>query len=236
MLTRNQFISIIGVKAQNDMKETGILASLTISQAILESRNGNSGLTVQANNLFGIKGQYKGKSILMPTVEYTSTGKMYRTNAMFRKYDSWAESIADHSRLFTSLKRYKNLRGETDYKKACVYVQQDGYATDPNYSDLLIKLIEENNLQRFDKIEPIIDISIHVSNLIHNGININFNSWKRSDLIKLQNVPSLLAKLGGIEHLYQDGIITNRDLWYSGKYTVKTVCSLIIKYSIKKCK
>lgn len=149
-MNNNEFIEKIGAMARADMKKTKILASLTIAQAILESSWGRSSLAVAPNNnLFGIKGSYNGQSCTFPTSEYIN-GKWVRVNANFRKYPSWAESIADHSALFNNYNRYANLRGCTDYKLACKYVREDGYATDPSYTNKLINLIEANNLNRFD--------------------------------------------------------------------------------------
>ena len=144
------FINTIGVMAREDMKKTKILASLTIAQAILESNWGKSSLSQAPNyNLFGIKGTYNGNYVIKPTSEFEN-GKWIKINAKFRKYPSWRESIADHSALFNTMSRYKNLRGCTDYKLACKYVREDGYATDPGYTQKLINLIEANNLTRFD--------------------------------------------------------------------------------------
>ena len=109
-----------------DMQDFGILASLTAAQAFIESNKGNSGLTTKANNLFGIKGTYQGQSVIMKTTEYYN-GVACKVDAAFRKYPSWQESIADHSALFNRLSRYANLRGLTDYRLACQYVQKDGY-------------------------------------------------------------------------------------------------------------
>jgi len=132
-----------------DMKKSKILASLTAAQAFIESNKGNSGLTVQCNNLFGIKGEYKGQSGLFWTTEYYN-GIKTRVQAKFRKYPSWAESIADHSDLFNRMKRYSNLRGETNYQKACLYVKQDGYATSPTYTQTLLNVIEKYDLYLWD--------------------------------------------------------------------------------------
>ena len=132
-----------------DMKQSGILASLTAAQAFIESNKGNSGLTEKANNLFGMKGQYKGESVSMRTKEWVN-GQYVTIMAPFRKYPSWAESIADHSDLFNKAKRYENLRGLRDYKLACAYVKQDGYATDPKYTQTLISTIEKYHLYEWD--------------------------------------------------------------------------------------
>lgn len=149
-MNRSDFINTIGLMASENMKKTGILASLTIAQAILESGWGESALAAAPNyNLFGIKGDYNGDYCTFPTSEYIN-GQWVRVNANFRKYPSWAESLADHSDLFLRWDRYSNLRGCTDYRLACRYVREDGYATDPSYTDKLINIIEANNLTRFD--------------------------------------------------------------------------------------
>lgn len=132
-----------------DMKKTGILASLTAAQAFIESNKGNSGLTQKANNLFGIKGKYNGEFVRMLTTEYYN-GTPVKVYADFRKYPSWGESIADHSGLFNRLARYKNLRGETDYVKACKNVAKDGYATSPTYASTLINTINKYKLYEWD--------------------------------------------------------------------------------------
>lgn len=147
--TDKTFLDILKPYVLQDMKDTGILASLTASQAFIESNKGNSGLTQKANNLFGIKGEYNGQYVTMPTTEYYN-GVKTKVNAKFRKYPSWKESIADHSRLFNTNKRYTNLRGCTDYRQACINVQADGYATSPTYANTLINTILKYKLYEWD--------------------------------------------------------------------------------------
>ena len=132
-----------------DMKTNRTLASLTASQAFIESNKGNSGLTVKCNNLFGIKGKYNGQSGRFLTTEYYN-GVKQRVYADFRKYPTWQESIADHSSLFNRLERYKNLRGEKNYVTACINVKNDGYATSPTYTKTLIDCIEKYKLYEWD--------------------------------------------------------------------------------------
>lgn len=156
--TPESFLAAIKPYVLEDMRKSGILASLTGAQALIESRSGNSGLTQKANNLFGIKGTYQGQSVKMLTTEYDSNGKAYKTMADFRKYPSWMESIADHSAMFNRLKRYANLRGCTDWKQACKNVEADGYATakdpktgKPNYANTLLNAIETQKLYKWDQ-------------------------------------------------------------------------------------
>lgn len=153
--TPESFLAAIKDMVIADMKNTGILASLTAAQALLESGRGNSTLAAPPNNnLFGIKGTYNGAYVLMNTREWN--GKAYVTvKAKFRKYPSWKESIADHSALFNRYARYKNLRGCKDYKLACKYVKDDGYATSPTYTSSLITIIERYGLYKWDSAETL---------------------------------------------------------------------------------
>ena len=146
----DEFLSIIKPMVIKDMQGSGILASLTAAQALIESNKGNSGLAVKGNNLFGMKGSYNGQSVTMPTKEWDGV-KYITINAPFRKYPSWADSIADHSALFNRSARYANLRGLKDYKLACIYVRQDGYATSPTYTQTLLKTIENYKLWAWDQ-------------------------------------------------------------------------------------
>jgi len=147
--TAEQFLEKIKPLAITDMRETGILASLTGAQAFIESNKGNSGLTQKANNLFGIKGSYNGQSVKMLTTEYYN-GVPKKVYADFRKYPNWLDSINDHSALFNRLNRYKNLRGETNYITACKNVQADRYATSPTYANTLINTINKYKLYEWD--------------------------------------------------------------------------------------
>lgn len=147
--TAEAFLAKLKPYVIEDMRKSGILASLTASQAFIESSKGNSGLTQKANNLFGIKGSYNGQNIKMWTTEYYN-GTPQRVLAAFRAYPSWAESIADHSDLFNRLDRYKNLRGLRDYQLACKYVKEDGYATSPSYTSTLLSCINKYKLYLWD--------------------------------------------------------------------------------------
>ena len=148
--TDKTFLEKFKPYAMQDMRESKILASLTAAQGFIESSKGNSQLTKKANNLFGIKGSYNGNYVTMKTTEYYN-GVKQTVYANFRKYPSWQESVNDHSGLFNRLERYKNLRGETDYIKACNNVKLDGYATSPTYSTTLIECINKFKLFEWDR-------------------------------------------------------------------------------------
>ena len=149
---QKQFIEKVGKLAAADMKASGVLASLTIAQAILESGWGESGLTVKGNALFGIKAgaNWKGKVYSGKTKECYDGATYEDITATFRAYDSWEESVEDHSALLTGAARYKAVIGERDYKAACIAIKAAGYATDPTYSTKLINLIESYGLNEYD--------------------------------------------------------------------------------------
>ncbi|MGX9290997.1 phage tail protein [Bacillus sp. A015] len=144
------FIKKLAPGAQKVYKKYNVLASLVIAQGCLESGFGSSGLSKQANNLFGVKGTYNGKYVLMWTSEQDKKGSVTRIQAKFRKYPSYAESLVDLGSLYTRLSRYKAVVGEKDYKKATEAVFKAGYATDMNYPSKLISIIEKYNLTKYD--------------------------------------------------------------------------------------
>ena len=155
---QKNFIKQVGALASADMKNTGVLASLTVAQAILESAYGTSGLATEGKALFGIKATktWKGKVYCSDTKECLDGVNLVTiSNATFRAYDSWEESITDHSTFLKANKRYKDVIGETDYKKACEAIKAAGYATDPQYPTKLIKLIEDNKLVQYDITEAV---------------------------------------------------------------------------------
>lgn len=131
--------------AVREMRKHGIPASITLAQAMLESGNGNSPLARYANNHFGIK--------CTPDWE---GAKYYkdddRNNDCFRVYNNAGESFEDHSR-FLRRKRYAELfkLKSTDYKGWAKGLKKAGYASNPKYPRLLIDLIEQYDLQRFDE-------------------------------------------------------------------------------------
>ncbi|MCM1219122.1 MAG: glucosaminidase domain-containing protein [Lachnospiraceae bacterium] len=162
-MTPNDFLAKIGPLASEDMRKTGVLASITIAQAILESRWGDSGLTKQANNLFGMKAnlgtnwgsEWKGGVYSANTKEQTTTGKEFTVSANFRAYDNWLESITDHSKyLLGSTKagnpRYVGIDTERDYRKVAEIIKAGGYATDVTYVDKLCSLVTKYNLTQYD--------------------------------------------------------------------------------------
>lgn len=151
------FIKKLASGAQKVYKKYNVLASLVIAQGCLESGFGSSGLSQQANNLFGVKGTYNGKYVLMWTSEQDKKGNVTRIQAKFRKYPSYAESLADLGSLYTRLSRYKDVVGEKDYKKATAAVSKAGYATDINYATKLNSIIFTYKLTQYDTFDDVPD-------------------------------------------------------------------------------
>ena len=150
---QKNFIKTVGALASADMKKSGVLASLTTAQAILEAGWGTNGLATVGKALFGIKAtkSWKGKVYCKDTKEcYDGVNLVEVKNTAFRAYDTWEESVTDHSAFLKANKRYKEVIGETDYKKACYAIKAAEYATDPDYAEKLIKIIEQYNLTEFD--------------------------------------------------------------------------------------
>ena len=132
--------------AVTEMNRTGIPASITLAQGIIESDCGHSTLAREANNHFGIKchDDWTG-----PSIRHTDNSR----NECFRKYGKAEDSFYDHSDFLKSVPRYSFLfdLNSTDYKAWAYGLKKAGYATNPDYANMLIRTIEENELWHFDR-------------------------------------------------------------------------------------
>ena len=128
-----------------EMQRTGVPASITLAQGIIESGSGLSTLAVNGNNHFGIKchNNWKGGTMKMDDD---------RKGECFRTYDNPEQSFRDHSDFLRYRDRYKFLfdLDRRDYKGWAFGLKQAGYATDPSYANKLIRCIEQYDLARFD--------------------------------------------------------------------------------------
>lgn len=124
-----------------------VLPSIVIAQAVLESSWGDSDLYRNANNPFGIKGNYRGKSVSYNTEEVYS-GKRVTIKANFRKYPSLLAALNDHNQLLsTTFIKKDNI---LSYRTMAKLLQQNGYATDPSYAKKLIQIIRKYKLSQYD--------------------------------------------------------------------------------------
>lgn len=159
----DDFLQTVGPMCTEDMRSNRILASFTMAQAIYESGWGRSTLAVEANNLFGMRAYSswtgkvydKNQGVLYNSWDelVAKKGSSYvSTYAMsfWRAFDNWQESVNSHSELFNTSSRYSNLRGNYDYKSCCKLVVEDGYCTDSGYTENLIQLIENYNLEQYN--------------------------------------------------------------------------------------
>lgn len=172
-----QFLESIHQGAVDGWKQFGVLPSLTGAQAIIESGWGQSALTTQGHNLFGIKGSYNGQSVTMPTYEYYG-GRYVQINDAFRAYPSNYESIVDHGRFLKENSRYSNLIGQKDYQTVTRLIRQDGYATDPQYTNTLNRVIRQYNLTAWDQEAFNDNINTgHIDNVSVQGNNLKVEGW-----------------------------------------------------------
>jgi len=140
-----EYLSKYSDLAVSEMSRTGIPASITLAQGMLESNYGRSRLATQGNNHFGIKchSDWTGQKI------YHDDN---HRNECFRSYRSAEESFRDHSDFLINGSRYRDLFSleATDYKAWAHGLKRAGYATDPKYPDLLIRKIEDYGLWAYD--------------------------------------------------------------------------------------
>lgn len=142
------------VDAKNATLGSGVLPSVTVAQAIIESNWGRSGLaSAPYNNLFGIKagGYWGGRQVMMPTAEYLN-GRYVTVNAAFRAYDSQEASFRDHTNFLLQNSRYaaNGVINAPSYQAMATGLQRAGYATDPSYAATLINVVQRYNLNALD--------------------------------------------------------------------------------------
>ncbi len=145
-MSAKEYIETYRSLAVEAMQEYGIPASIKLAQALIESDNGNSPLALKANNHFGIKCKtsWSGDKMLHDDDE---------KDECFRSYRSAYDSYRDHSDFLADSPRYRFLfdLDPADYKGWARGLSHAGYATNPDYANMLIKAIEQNGLYKIDK-------------------------------------------------------------------------------------
>ena len=168
-MSQAEFVDWIGQLAAEDMKTSGILASVTAAQSILESGYGKSELALNALNLGGMKAElsgntwpsaWDGKMYTKDTAEQEPDGTYITIKADFRAYPSVAAYLADHSAYLAGAKkgdslRYAGIVGCTDYRTAFQILKDGEYATSLDYVDKLCAVVEKWNLTRYDGATPV---------------------------------------------------------------------------------
>ena len=135
-----------------EMHRSGVPASITLAQALHESRIGNSDLAMYANNHFGIKckSYWVGNTYFHKDDDFDKEGNLIKS--CFRSYDSVLDSYIDHTNFLKQSSNYESLfsYSVTDYKNWALGLKKCGYATDTEYANKLIKKIEKFQLYIFD--------------------------------------------------------------------------------------
>ncbi|NQY67367.1 MAG: glucosaminidase domain-containing protein [Flavobacteriales bacterium] len=151
--TEDNYIAKYKEDAIREMHRSGVPASITLAQGILESAKGGSPLAKNAKNHFGIKCHTVWEG---PT--YYQDDDI--ADECFRKYSTVLDSYKDHSDFLRTRSRYDFLfeLEAKDYKAWARGLKKAGYATDPKYPVRLIKIIEENSLYRFDNVEQVAEV------------------------------------------------------------------------------
>jgi flagellum-specific peptidoglycan hydrolase FlgJ len=141
--------------AIEEMRRTGIPASIKLAQAIVESHSGTSSLAVEANNHFGLKcgKAWTGVSVYKIDDDRDANGMLIES--CFQSYSTVRQSYVNHSEhLLNTAKmdRYGYLFAidVLDYRAWAEGLQKGGYSTNPEYANILIRTIEELGLREFD--------------------------------------------------------------------------------------
>ena len=156
-IAHQQFIQNLVPSSQKAYQLYQVLPSISLAQAILESDWGESGLSQNYYNLYGVKAGVAEPSVQLETSEYID-GKWITIMAPFRVYNSWAESVEAHAKLLTygvdwNPKLYEPVLKAKNYKEAAHALQKAGYATDPTYAQKIIHVIETYHLAQYDQIQ-----------------------------------------------------------------------------------
>ena len=180
--------------AVSEMQRSGVPASITLAQGLVESAAGQSTLAVKANNHFGIKchSDWKGKKT------YKDDDK---ANECFRVYPNAAASFRDHSDFLRYQDRYKSLfeLDPTDYKAWAKGLKKAGYATDPRYAEKLIKVIEDYQLYRFDVAETIPEAPLEIEKPVEVTVSKASEVYRfqlSRDVYEVNGVPCVYAVEG----------------------------------------
>ncbi|HTQ28645.1 MAG TPA: glucosaminidase domain-containing protein, partial [Puia sp.] len=158
------YISTYKDLAVSEMQRTGVPASIILAQGIHETQAGTSDLVKKSNNHFGIK----CKDNWTGSVVYHDDD---RSGECFRSYNSPKDSYVDHSDFLRNSPRYQFLfkLDPEDYQGWAYGLKKAGYATNIRYSQILIKLIEDYNLQQYTeialgKLKPSDDVLVAAGN------------------------------------------------------------------------
>ena len=197
----NDFIEKIAPLVQKYAPRYGILCnSAVIAQAILESGWGESRLSKEYHNYFGLKcgTLWQGKSVNMKTQEEYEPGTLTTISDNFGAYDSMEDGIKGYFE-FIQLPRYQNLRGITYYRTYLQTIKADGYATDSSYVTSTCKLVEDYGLEEYDKTEMGRTAQDYI-NVFRSWIGFSEANGKHRQIIDLYNSHKPLARNYAVQY------------------------------------
>ncbi len=153
-MSPTEYVNALGPVAQRDYSRTGVFASVTLAQSILESGWGKSGLSMKYNNMFGIKcsKSWKGECVSMKTQEEYTPGVYTTIMDDFRVYNSVDESLNDHSQFLKENSRYSKAGVFTasNARSQIAAIKKAGYATSSSYVSLITSLMDDYDLEKWD--------------------------------------------------------------------------------------
>lgn len=153
-MTKQEFLTAAIVAARESSRASGLPAGITVAQAALESAWGQSGLSRDHHNYFGIKAHKGYDSVQMGTTEVTN-GVAARTAARFAKYACMQDCFADRDRLILTLPCYAEAKRCAGNPEAFARALAKHWATDPEYADKLLRTWRANQLDHIDKLDHV---------------------------------------------------------------------------------
>ncbi|QIL49952.1 glycoside hydrolase family 73 protein [Weissella coleopterorum] len=194
------FINRVTPGVKSASKSYNTWGSVMMAQAALESAWGQSTLSTQANNYFGIKGTYNGQSVTMRTAEYDENGNIYYVDAQFRKYPSPTESMNDNGNVIRNGTSWNHAFYSGAWKEnaksyqAAANALTGKYATDPNYGSKLISLIQYNKFDKFvDDVAP-------AKYKVGQKVQINSNATNEANGYDLRNHQNWVGTIKSVEN------------------------------------
>ncbi|MCS9995466.1 hypothetical protein EFL81_00940 [Weissella confusa] len=220
---QSDFVDRLKPAVQTETKKYNLYASVQMAQAALESAWGQSTLSTNANNYFGIKGSYNGAYVNMNTAEYDSNGNLYYVVAQFKKYPSAFESMEDNASLLRNGLSWNSAHYSGTWKEnAKTYADAANsltgrYATDPVYGSKLINLIQSNGWDALDAQEITVAKTESVS--FTTNISSNGDAFYRISPYGVhgnQRGDSLNQYNGQAVYVDSMQTLSNGQVWYGG--------------------
>ena len=147
-MQKDAFFAMAVGPAQASHRDTGVFASVTLAQAIVESGWGDAHMD-DAWNFFGIKAQ-AGEPFVVKQTREVVNGQNVFIDARFRKFESMEDCFRAHGMFLRDNSRYGPAFQTKDGESFAREIAKAGYATDPHYADALIEIMRENNLSQYD--------------------------------------------------------------------------------------